>query len=152
MPLVHGFVDAALVVSAVGDDGLEWLGTLVQQRADLRGVIHVMVGQCRGDDAPGGGVQADVQLTPRAAPARAVRLDQPVPGAAQLHTSAVDQQTLRIVGCCQRGQDGDGLGPAAERGMIRHRQIEPEQLDEGGDQTPPFAAGPSGTPRAASML
>jgi len=99
----YGFVDAAPVVSAVGDDGSEGLSNLVQQWADLRGVIHVMDGQCRGDNAPDGDVQADVQLPPRMAPARAVLLDQPVTGAAQLHTGAVDQQTHRLVGWCRRG-------------------------------------------------
>jgi hypothetical protein len=50
MPRAHGLIDAALVVRAVGDDGLEGRGDLIQQTTDLGSVVHILVGQSGRDD------------------------------------------------------------------------------------------------------
>ena len=58
------FVSSGLVVGAVAREGSERFVDPVEQGADLRGVVHVPGGQQRGDDAPGAGVHAEVQLAP----------------------------------------------------------------------------------------
>src|SRR4051794_38654318 len=59
-------VGAALVVAAVADERGHLARDLVEQRADLRGVVHVAVGECRSDDLACVSIEADVQLQPRA--------------------------------------------------------------------------------------
>ena len=57
-------VDAALVMRAIGGEGDNWTGDLLEQGADLGSVRDVAAGRCRRDDPSGVGVRADVQLSP----------------------------------------------------------------------------------------
>jgi hypothetical protein len=70
--------DAVLVVGAVAGEGGDGIEDLVQQVADLGAIIGVVSGQHRGDDLPGAGVQAEVQLPPRPANLGAVLPMQPL--------------------------------------------------------------------------
>ncbi len=127
--------DALLVVGAVAREGGQRALDPVEQGADLRAVVHIPSGQQRGDDPPGAGVQAEVQLAPRPAYPRAVPLVQPLTGAAQLQPGAVDEQV-------EGAGPGTGAwprhlhrrGPAAQRGVVGHSEIEPEQAHDGADQ------------------
>jgi hypothetical protein len=65
---------------------------LVQQRADLRGIVDVVRRQRSGEDIASVGFYADMQLAPRPAGFNAVLLDQPFTRAAQPQPGAVDQQ------------------------------------------------------------
>ena len=85
-------VDAVLVVRAIAGERGDRTRNLVEQGTDLRAVIDIIGGQRRGDDPARVGIDADVQLAPGPAPSRAVLLDQPLTGAAQLQPSAVHQQ------------------------------------------------------------
>jgi hypothetical protein len=91
MALVQGGVHTGSVIAAVAHEDLHWLGDLVEQGSDLRGVIDVAVGQDGGDDPAAYRVKADMQLAPGAPPAGAMFLDQPFARATQLQARAVDQ-------------------------------------------------------------
>jgi hypothetical protein len=71
-------VDAVLVVSAIAGERDDRTIDLVEQGADLRAAIDIIGGQCRGDDRPRVGIDADVQFAPRPAPARAVLIDRSI--------------------------------------------------------------------------
>src|SRR3954465_13743269 len=90
--LGHGGVNALLVVRAVRRGGGDRVRDLVQQGADLGGVVFVAVGQGGGHDPAGLGVHAEMELPPRPAPLGAVLLDQPLARAVELQPRAVDQQ------------------------------------------------------------
>jgi hypothetical protein len=76
-------VDVVAVVGAVAGDGCHRPIHLVEQSADLRAVVGILVGQHRGDDPPGVGVRREMQHSPRPAPLGAVLLHQPLARAAQ---------------------------------------------------------------------
>src|SRR3954468_1213791 len=76
--LGHGGVNALLVVRAVRREGGDRVRDLVQQGADLGGVVLVAVGQGGGHDPAGLGVHAEMELPPRPASLGAVLLDQPL--------------------------------------------------------------------------
>ena len=78
----HGFCHTGLVVGPVGNETGKGLLNLVQQGADLRAVVHVVVGQDRRHDPPDGGVEPDVQLLPGASALGAMLFDQPLAGTA----------------------------------------------------------------------
>src|SRR5439155_3439302 len=85
-------VDAVLVVCAIAGERGDGTIDLVEQGTDLRAVIDIIGGQCRGDDPTRVGIDADVQFAPRPAPARAVLFDQPFASARQFQPSAIHQQ------------------------------------------------------------
>jgi hypothetical protein len=134
--LGHVGVNALLVVRAVrregGDRGLD----LVQQGPDLGGVVFVAVGQGGGHDPAGLSVYAEMELPPRPAPFRAVLLDQPLARAVELQPRAVDQQVhgagiaasaaIRTVAARLRPRHRQRFGPAAQGGVVRHGEVEPE--------------------------
>jgi len=82
--------DALLIVGSVAGEGGERFLDPVEQSAHLRAVVHVPGGQQGGDDLPGTGIQAEMQLAPRPAYLGAMFLPQPLSGAAQLQPGAVD--------------------------------------------------------------
>ena len=68
-------------------------------------------------------------------------LDQPLTGPAQLQARAVHQQVhglgiVPIVGSAARpwAEHLQGGGPAAQGGVVRHREIKAQQAHEGADQ------------------
>src|SRR3954453_6798311 len=142
--LGHVGVNALLVVRAVRRDGGDRVRDLVQHGADLGGVVFVALGQGGGHDPAGLGVHAETELPPRPAPLGAVLLDQPLARALELQPRAVDQQVhgagiaasaaTRTVAARLRPRHLQRLGPAAQGGVVRHGEIEPEQADDGADQ------------------
>src|SRR3954451_22717886 len=78
-----GASTCAILRAIAGQRGDRAVG-LVEQGADLRAIIGILVGQHRRDDPPGVGIHADVQLSPGPARAGAVLLDQPLTRATQL--------------------------------------------------------------------
>ena len=92
MALVQGGVHAGSVIAAVAHEEIDRLGDLVEQGADLAGVINVAVGQDGSDDPADHRVEADMRLAPRTPLAGTVLLDQPITWAAQLQPGTVDQQ------------------------------------------------------------
>jgi len=86
-------------------------------------------------DLAAAGVQANVQLPPGPACLGAMLLLQPLARAAQAQSRAVHQQVQGFAIPAQlRARHLQRLGPAAQRGMVRHRQSQPEQADDGADQ------------------
>ena len=75
-----------------------------------------------------------MQLPPGSAAGRAVLFDQPFAGSAELQTGAVHQQMQRAGSGSPERRHLQRLGPAAQRGMVRHREIKSEQSDDGADQ------------------
>src|SRR3954454_17111756 len=77
----------------------------------------------------------DVELAPGPAPLRAMLLDQPLPGPAELQTRAVHQQVHRFgIAVRPRPPHLQALRPAAQGGMVGNREIETEQTEDGADQ------------------
>src|SRR3954464_12436116 len=144
MALGHVDVNALLVVRAVRRDGGDRVRDLVQQGADLGGVVFVALGQGGGHDPAGLGVHAEMELPPRPAPLGAVLLDPPRARAVELQPRAVDQQVhgagiaasaaTRTVTARLRPRPLQRLGPAAQGGVVRPGEVEPEQADDGADQ------------------
>src|SRR3954467_7701905 len=90
--------------------------------------------QCLTSDAP-------YKLSPRAPRLGAMLLDQPLAGPTQLQPCAVHQQVhglgiVTIVGSAAQPWAGhlQGGGPAAQGGVVRHREIKAQQAHEGTDQ------------------
>ncbi len=127
-------IDAVLIVSTVGSERGDRAIDLIEQRPDLRGIVDVAGGQRRRRDLPGVGIHGDVQLAPGPPCLRAVLLEQPFARAAKLQPGAVHQQ-VHGTGAWPRTNHIQRLGPAAQGGVVRHREIEAEQGDDGADQS-----------------
>src|SRR4051794_10797502 len=76
---------------------------------------------------------APYKFPPGPASSRAVLLDQPLARPAQLQARAVHQQ-VHGLGARPWSWDLQGLGPAAQGGVVRHREIETKQMKDGADQ------------------
>ena len=126
-------IDVVAIVGAVAGEGGHRPLHLVEQGADLRAIIGILVGQHRRDDPAGVGVRREMQLSPGPAPPGAVLLDQPLARAAELQPRAVHQQVHRPAARL-RPRHLQRLGPAAQGGVVRHGEIETEQLEDGADQ------------------
>ena len=114
-------VDAHPVIRAVTGHRGHGLRDLIEQRADLRGVIDGAVGQRGGHDLPALRIHADMQFPPGAPPLGPVLLDHPLAGSAQLQPGAVHQQVERSAGAGLRARQRHRSGPPGDGGMIRHR-------------------------------
>src|SRR4051812_12239796 len=91
--------------------------------------------QCLTSDAP-------YKLTPRTASSRAMLLDQPLPGPAELQTRAVHQQMNGLgLAAGPRPRHLQGLRPAAQGGMVGDREIETQQANDRADQALGLAQG-----------
>ena len=77
MPCRDLGVDVVPVERAIGGDRADRTIDPVEQGADLRAVVGVLVGQQRRGDPAGVGVRGEVQLLPRPAPLDAVLLIPP---------------------------------------------------------------------------
>jgi hypothetical protein len=84
MTLGNRLADLVLIVDAVGGEGSDGTGDLVEQSASHRGIVDILPGHRDGDDLAAVGVDADMQLPPRAAAGRSVLFDQPFAGSAKL--------------------------------------------------------------------
>ena len=126
-------VDIVAVVGAVAGDGRHCPLDPLEQGTDLGAIVGILVGQHRGDDPAGVGVRREMQHSPGPAPLGAVLLDQPLARAAELQPRAVHQQVHRRPPRLWT-RHRQRLGPAAEGGVVRHREIETEQLQDGADQ------------------
>ena len=85
-------VDAVLIVSTLGGERGHRTVYLIEQGANLRGIVDVVGGQRGRLDLPGVGVHGDVQLAPGPPCLGSVLLEQPFAGAAEFQPGAVDQQ------------------------------------------------------------
>jgi len=142
MTLGHGGGNALLVVGAIGGERGHGSRDLVEQVIDLGRVVHVFAGQRRRHDPADAGVHAQVQHAPRPACRRPVLLQQPLACAAELQARAVHQQVQGLaVRAWLRAWHCQRLRTPAQRGMVRHRQSEPEQADDGADQALRLAQG-----------
>src|SRR3954451_18476427 len=128
-------IDILAIVGSVPRERSDRTRDLVEQGANLRAVIDIVGRQLRRNDPAGVSIHADVHLPPGSAPSRAMLLDQPLPGSAELQTRAVHQQMngLRIA-ARPRPRHLQGLGPAAQGGMVGNREIEIQQANDRADQ------------------
>jgi hypothetical protein len=132
--LRHGSGHHGLVVGPVHNKGRKGLVHLVQQRADLRAIVHVVIGQGRCYNPPSGGIQPDVQLLPgKPAPGPAF-LDQPLAGTAQRHAGAVDQQFHGSRRGGRHDRQTHDLGTPADSGTVGNSKFHTEQVNDGADQ------------------
>ena len=92
MTLRNSLADLILIVAAVGSEGSNWIGDLVEQSVRHRGIVDILPGQRDGDDLAAGGIDADMQLPPGSATRRSVLFDQPFAGSAEPQAGAVHQQ------------------------------------------------------------
>ena len=80
-------------------------------------------------------------------------LDQPFAGPAQPQACAVDQQVNRSSGAWTWLWDLQGLGTPAQGRVIRHRQIQTQELEDRADQTLRLTQAPSrNTARSVSAV
>ena len=126
-------VDAVLIVSTVGGKLRDRAIHLIEQEPNLRGIIDITGGQRRRRDLPNVGVHGNVQLAPRPPGFRAMLLKQLSAGPAELQSRTIDQQ-VQGTGARPRANHVQAVGPAAQGGVVRHREIETEQGDNGADQ------------------
>jgi hypothetical protein len=82
MPLGDGSVDIVPVEGTVGRNRSDRTADLVEQGAELRVIIDIMVGQHRRDDPSSVGVRAEMELAPSPARPGTVLLNQPLARAA----------------------------------------------------------------------
>ena len=122
--------DLILIVAAVGGEGSNWIGDLVEQGVSHRGIVDILAGHCDGDDLAAGGIDTDMQLPPGSAAGRAVLFDQQFAGSTKLQARAVDQQMERAGSGSPEMQQLQRFGPAAQGGMVRHREIKSKQSNE----------------------
>src|SRR3954469_8041618 len=141
MALADAGVDAVLVVRAVACDGGHCACDLVEQGANLGTVIDIVGRQRRRNDPARVSIDAEVHLAPGPARSRAMLLDQPLASAAELQARAVYQQVQGLgippsISLAVRPWSGhlQGLGPAAQGGMVGNGEIETKQADNGADQ------------------
>jgi hypothetical protein len=97
MTLTSHLVDLILIVGAVGGEGSDGIGDLVEQSVSHRGIVDILARHCDSDDLAVVGVDADMQFVPGPAAGCAVLFDQPNAGTAELQASAVHQQMQRPV-------------------------------------------------------
>jgi hypothetical protein len=135
MTLGNSLGDLILIVSAVGGEGSNWIGDLVEQSVSHRGIVDIPAGHRDGDDLAAGGVDTDMQLPPGSAAGRSVLFDQPFAGATELQAGAVHQQMDRAGSGSPQLRHLQRLGPAAQGGMVRYREVEPKQSNDGADQS-----------------
>lgn len=100
---------------------------------NLRAVIGIPAGQHRSDDLACVGVRDEVEHLPGPAPLGAVLLLQPTAGTAQPQTGAVHQQVHRLAPAAWP-RHLQRLGPTAQGGMVRHSEVDAQQLQNGADQ------------------
>src|SRR5215207_3254263 len=77
--------DVVAVVRAIAGEGCHRPLHLLEQGADLRAVVSILVGQHRRDDPACVSVRGEMQLTPATPPLAAMLLDQPLAGSTKLH-------------------------------------------------------------------
>ena len=140
-----GWNDHRGVGRVAGDGAVNWLAIvcaiskhrgdravdLVEQRADQGHVAVVRRGQFRGEDLAVVRIDHQVKLPPAPARLAAVLLVQPISGPEHLQPRAVDHHVDRAARLPQGGRDTQ-VGAAAREGrMVRHRQIQVEQVHDG---------------------
>ena len=82
------------IISAVGHEG-RWSNIqLLQQGLDMRGVVHVLVGQIERDDSAVVGVDANVQFAPGAASRCSMLFKQSFARTTQFQFGAIDDQVI----------------------------------------------------------
>jgi hypothetical protein len=136
MTLGDSLVNAVLIVRAVSREGRQGIGELVEQRVNPRSVIAFFLGQLDRDDFAALAIDTDMQFAPGPAAGRAVLFNQPFAGAAELQARAVHQQMQRTGSKPPMWRHFQRLAPAAQCRVIRHRESETEQSDDGADESP----------------
>src|ERR1700677_4403445 len=134
MTLGYRLADPVLIVIAVGGEGSDRIGNLVEKRVNHRTIIDFFLGHFDGDDLAPVGIDTDMQLPPGSAAGRAVLFNQPFAGSAELQAGAVHQQMKWAGSCPPEWRYLQRLRPTAERGMVRNAEIKSEQSDDGADQ------------------
>jgi hypothetical protein len=99
MTLGNRLADPVLIVIAVGGEGSDGIGDLVEKRVNQRTIIDFFLGHFDGDDLAAVGIDTDMQLPPGSAAGRAVLFNQPFAGSAELQAGAVHQQMKRASSC-----------------------------------------------------
>jgi hypothetical protein len=134
MTFDNRMVDPVVIVGTIGGEGSDGIGDLVEQSTSHCGIIDILPGHRDGDDLAAGGINTDMQFAPRSATGRAVLFDQPFAGSAELQTGAVHQQMQPAGTGSPEQWHLKRLRPAAQRRVVRHREVKPEQCDDGADQ------------------
>src|SRR3954467_7461856 len=126
-------VAVVAVVGAIAGERRHRSIHLVEQGTNLRAVVGILVGQHRSDDPAGIGVRREMQPSPGPAPLGAVLLGEPLARATELQPRAVHQQVHRLAPRLWSWHP-QRFSPAAQGGVVRHREIEAEQLQDRADQ------------------
>jgi hypothetical protein len=133
--LGNSLVHSGLIVGSVRRERCHGIDDLVEKRASSRGVIDVFSGQFNRDNLTAPGIDAYVQLTPGPAAGRAMFFNQPFTGAPEFKTRTVHEEMQRA-GCgpAERWQF-QRFAAAAHRRMMWYHECEPEQRDDGANES-----------------
>ncbi len=126
-------VNIVPVVGTIAGKGHHGTIYPIEQGADLGAIVGIPARQDRGDDLAGVSVCDEVEHLPAPAPLATMLLFQPSAGTTQPKASAVHQQVHRLAARL-RSRHLQRLGPTAQGRMVRHREVEAEQLQNGADQ------------------
>ena len=128
--------NAFLIIGAIGGERCHGSRNLIEQGANLRTVVDLLCGQRSRDNLAGVGVQTNVQFAPGPARPGAMFLDQPLACTTEFQARAVHQQVKRLAVTARSwARHLQRFRPAAQGGVVRHGQSEPEQVDDGTDQS-----------------
>src|SRR5215207_8693915 len=114
------------IVSAIGHDARDLSLDLLEQDRYLAGISGFRAGQHTRNDLACFGVYGQMQLTPGPA-GSAVLFAIPFPFPEQLQARAVEQQVQGAVWGNMRPAVGEAATAPAQGGVVRNRELEPEQ-------------------------
>src|SRR3712207_8440040 len=140
--MAYGYraIDVVPIEGPISRDGGDGTIDLVEQGPNLRAIIDVVGGQLHGNDPTRVSVRAKMKPAPGPTRPGAMRLGQPLSGPAEFQTRAVHQQMHRLAPRPWSRQL-QGLGPTAQGRVVRNREVEAEQAEDGPDQALGLAQG-----------
>jgi len=128
MTFGHGIVNGFAIIRPACRQRRDIGIALIEQFRKGGNVTDIIRGQFRRDDFMRVGIHAQMQLPPPAAQPDAVFLTEPFALAVNLEAGAVDEEMQWRVAVDTVRQDRQAAAPAAQGGMIRDRDINPEHV------------------------
>jgi hypothetical protein len=135
MTLGNRLADLVLIVDAIGGEGSDGVGDLIEQSVSHRGIVGILSGHRDGDDLAAVGIDADMQLR------QDRRRDVPCFSTSNSPAPPSIRPVLSTSKCSgpvpSRRSRGTSnvLARRLRRRVVRQGEVEPEQSDDRADQT-----------------
>jgi hypothetical protein len=124
----HGVIAWLAIISSIGSELVDLVIDLIKQRLQLRGIAGLLICQAMSNNLATVGIYSQMKLSPAAPGLYAVLFFQPLAGAIDFELGAVDQNVngaiRHMLPVVASGLWLPGFGPAAERGVIWHSQVQ----------------------------